>query len=749
MKMLSAVVFTSVSFLYGCSGEETVLEPGRTQVVIADDACPVVKFAAQEMTNFLSRALGAPVPIVEKLESRVGVGERTSSVFLGEGEWTKKAGLDVMTLKEDGYFIKSVPDGVIIAGVDDACANPFENLKAGRGPSSRRATLHGVYGFLERYAGCRFYFPGELGEIVPKKDRIAFSADLRDEPDFDYRDSSGPYGGTQWFAPWLKNYRPPRLLNWYRLRVSGRERPMVHGVRHMQLRRRFAKTHPEYFVPGDEDAELCWSSDVRHELAKDAIAYLKGEDAASRGYVRGEDGAYDAKGWPTGAFFPGIVGVDAEDGYSPCPCAKCQAAYGDKKRPNYASELMWTAWRDIAAEVGAAGVKGRLAANAYSCYSAIPSVELGDNHLVGLARVGAWRMGSECSRTNELADVRAWAEKSHGKVHLHNWALKFGRTDIKAAPCISPKAVARYYRDVAPYACSVLMETSSERFSHTYLNDYMMAHTTWDASFDAEAALDEHHRLMFGPAAPEMKAFYEAMEDCWINEVTAGEVIMTPLGPLTMTPSYFEIWRRVYSPEKIAAWRALFEAAEKILSSTSTSNFDSSLCLQRVRLMREELFEPMAEVSAKFVDETDVAVEERRRRERKAVNLLPDGLTFHFVAKTPADMDKCPWKEIPFTYKPNTRYRLSCYIRIKDVKPQWQHDSSGATVGMWDPSTNWHILPNNTALVGSTGGWVHISRIWKTSPNVKSEGVSVVLRRALGEMEVKGLLLEELPEEGK
>jgi hypothetical protein len=41
--------------------------------------------------------------------------------------------------------------------------------------------------------------------------------------------------------------------------------------------------------------------------------------------------------------------------------------------------------------------------------------------------------------------------------------------------------------------------------------------TLWDPSLDIDALLDEHHRLMFGPGAAEMKMYYEEMEKKWIG----------------------------------------------------------------------------------------------------------------------------------------------------------------------------------------------------------------------------------------
>ena len=747
------VVFRSVLIcvlfalsLSGCKPQETVLEPGRVQVIIAEDALKNVRFAAQEMTNFLSRVLGAEVPIVEKgkeSKSKVEVEERMVSVFLGEGEWTRRAGLDVAQLKEDGYFIRSVPDGVVIAGVDDADEDPFAAIRTGFGKGARHATLNGVYGFLERYAGCRFYFPGELGEIVPRKGRIAFSADVRDEPVFDFRCSSGPYANTIWFPPQGPAYRPPRQLNWYRLRTSGRDRPLVHGVRHMQLWRRFGKDHPDWFV-GKDTAQLCWSSAIKDEIAKDAIAYLRGGDAASRGYVREKNGRYDAKGWPAGAFFPGLVCVDADDGYVQCKCATCAAAVtawtNAHPKASAASGLMWSAWKEIGGKVKATGAKGRLFALAYSAYQDLPDIDLCDNLFVGCARMGGWSYGAQDRYRKELGDVRAWAEKTHGKTHLHNWSLKWSRYNIPGLPCCTPKAVAQYYRDVAPYACSVLNETTSDRYAHIYLNDYMMAKTTWDPSFDAEAALAEHHRLMFGAAAPEMARFYAELEELWLGKVMSGELVMLADGPKVVPPNLYEIWREVYSPARIAAWKKLFDDGAAKLG-------DGSLERRRLDLMRGEILEPLARLSDEFIAKCDVAREDARRKASGSKNLLPEGLAFHYEARTEKDMDKCPWKIVPFQFKTNTTYRLSCYIRTKNVVEKWWHASSGATVGIWDSHNGgWTFAPGPIAIRGSTGGWVHASCIRHIGAKTDSKGISIWLRQALGEMDVKGLFLEEWPE---
>ena len=52
-----------------------------------------------------------------------------------------------------------------IAGRDDLKARMFDRFV-------ESATVHGVYEFLERYFGVRYYFPGELGTIIPRHSRV-------------------------------------------------------------------------------------------------------------------------------------------------------------------------------------------------------------------------------------------------------------------------------------------------------------------------------------------------------------------------------------------------------------------------------------------------------------------------------------------------------------------------------------------------------------------------------------------------
>ena len=75
--------------------DEVVLTPGQVDVVLPKKAWPVEKFAAEELTNFLSRVLGADVPIVRKPAAD------RAAILLG-----RATELDVSTLERDAFRMK-------------------------------------------------------------------------------------------------------------------------------------------------------------------------------------------------------------------------------------------------------------------------------------------------------------------------------------------------------------------------------------------------------------------------------------------------------------------------------------------------------------------------------------------------------------------------------------------------------------------------------------------------------------------
>jgi hypothetical protein len=220
----------------------------------------------------------------------------------------------------DAFRVRIGSDAVRIIGIDDPsmaaapAAGPKTDMPVGFS-ETERATLFGVYEFLERFAGVRMYFPGELGEVAPRKDAIRLSpAEFSSAPEFIVRNVY-MQGDGAWYEPegadphTRKNAR--KALSWARLRLQTQYIPCCHGQCRNGFLQRFGKTNPEYFalLKGPDgkqhrDCEplmrknykspsyyyLCQSSSGMWDaLYDDAVRYFRDRDAkiARYGHVRG------------------------------------------------------------------------------------------------------------------------------------------------------------------------------------------------------------------------------------------------------------------------------------------------------------------------------------------------------------------------------------------------------------------------------------------------------------------------------
>ncbi len=185
------------SHLYKCEGGSAVsgrgggctvvFEPGRTEVVLADGAPGTAAFAVSEATNFLSRVWGRWCPSFNFLSRVWGAvvpivlrptGKGVSSLVLGGYVWNVAAGVVPDVSVRDGFRIHAVGGGVYIVGNDDDVDVPDLMRRGAHTARFRSGTLFGVYEFLVRLVGVCFYFPGEMGTVVPRTRRIAASSPI-------------------------------------------------------------------------------------------------------------------------------------------------------------------------------------------------------------------------------------------------------------------------------------------------------------------------------------------------------------------------------------------------------------------------------------------------------------------------------------------------------------------------------------------------------------------------------------------
>ena len=571
------------------------LTGATAEIVVAADAPKTVRFAAKELKTFLDQVLAAEVPVVA--EPTKG----KAHVVLGMNRWAAEAGISTNALVRDAFVMKTAGGGIYLVGRDDATVSP-ERAMSGSVWSSmyERATLFGVYEFLERYAGVRFYFPGELGTVVPRRGAVEVPpVDIVVAPDWKVRRYSTagvwPEGTDR------ANLKAPvRHLQRLRLRAETQYQPFCHGQIKNHLAERFHKTHPEYFIMGPDgkrdteierrfSKQLCHSSAVWEEIYQDAKHYLMGDPASVRGVItRTGNFGYEYT-------FQGRKYVDVmpQDGMRPCHCEKCQAAYAKDDEANYATELIWGNVKRAAERLKAEGVDGYLTMMAYRPYRRVPKFDLPGNVLVMVAERGPWSICVPEKLKRDNAEIAAWRNKLGHNVCTWTYANKYGKTKLADVPYSTPRAIAAYYKSCAKDIYGSYMESETERAYTAVLPHYVFFKLAWNTQTDVDALLDEHYRLMYGAAGGDISAIADIYERKWLDEFL-GKPVDTPIGPVWAPASEEDVWYKIYSPEVLADLARRFDAA---LGKVAAGSLEA----RRIELMRRETLEPMQNAGRAYV----------------------------------------------------------------------------------------------------------------------------------------------------
>lgn len=129
----------------------TIADKGQTRyrIVVAANAIPSERYAAEELQSYMERISGVKLPIVMDSEPM-----GTHEILLGDNAHLRKLSLQINFAKlgTDGFTLRTHGNHLIIAG------------------GKPRGTLYGVYALLEEKLGVRWFTP-EV-ESVPKMERV-------------------------------------------------------------------------------------------------------------------------------------------------------------------------------------------------------------------------------------------------------------------------------------------------------------------------------------------------------------------------------------------------------------------------------------------------------------------------------------------------------------------------------------------------------------------------------------------------
>lgn len=497
----------------------------RSEIVIAAKPTRSARLAASELQTYLERITGAKLAVV----TTPSAGDALK-VYVGESDAARQADVSAEGLKRDAFRMVSGNTWLALIG-NDRDFMPREPWGHSRGDWLRtkqaqweklaghpwmnpigaslykdynkkldiwnhdhRGSLNAVYAFLHSL-GVRWYMPGELGEILPRRKEIALPKVNRTvTPAFEVRSLSRPMICSNDVEDAL----------WY-LRLGANEQYGIlhHGQRNLTEHPKQRASHPEYYVQ--------LANGKRDNKSRTANACLSSEGffRETVAFARLMFDHYDLP----------VVSVMPHDGFTHCQCDRCRHQVTLDRGPSgLSSDYVWSFVVRVANELKKTHPNNKVFCGAYSSYRLPPLTidKLPDNVLVQITNGRPIRELDDEIHESTAELRKQWRAKTRNPLSLTlNYTPFTNRGAYRPQywPHVIARGIAASHRDA--WREDVWLSSDKGGLHHpgmAHLNPWIISRMWWDPRQDVDALLQEYYRLFYGPAAAEMQAFIEYCE---------------------------------------------------------------------------------------------------------------------------------------------------------------------------------------------------------------------------------------------
>ena len=500
-------------------GPELVLaEKGKSlaPIVLCKDATPLTRKAADELAGYIEKTGGAKPEIITNAPDPLP----EHAIWVGFQPKLKELfpKIDFDFKHPEEILIACDGNNLVIAGRDiwdpaglllrDKRGKPIE------GKQQEYGTINAVYTFLQDYLNVRWLWPGDTGEDVLKKDKIAFSPfEHRYHPQIRARSgiihySGLPGGGYGTSRDWTRQQR---------LQLSSMEFSGGHAF--SDWWERFHKDHPEYFAlqpdgtrsgfPDPRTVKMCHSNpDVAKQWLKEVEAELTNNPNETVFSASPNDG------WASGH----------------CICEKCREWDHPDGEPRVFS------WQGLSQEYVAMSDRDVTFAN--RCAKLLKERYPDKDYYVLMMSYGHSRPAPVKARPDENVIISCVANffgrsdlvdrgSTKGvtyKQQYTDWAKMVPKlmwrpnTGSPAGwqqgqPDVSISQTIEDMKFVASNKCiGIFIDGVWEHWATQGPQYYAMAQLAWNPALDARALMEDYYRRGFGKAAGEIKDYWDYLE---------------------------------------------------------------------------------------------------------------------------------------------------------------------------------------------------------------------------------------------
>lgn len=516
-----AVVAGSLGFPLVESGQ-----PRAAIAPVAKDAPAEVRRAVAELQRVLFAMTGTKLP-----ES---ADDSRPLIHVGRDATVDAAGLGLEKLDQDGFVIRTIGDRHLILA----------------GPTPH-ATEFAVYRFLHEHAGVRWYFPTELGEVIPKRESFTVGQlAQREEPSYQSRlwSSVARFDGG----------------NWERHNLCRGRYSFHHNLLHVFPPSKLFDAHPDWYPEIDgqrrrpkDDADHHWQP-----CCANAEAARYAAEVAKK--------YFDAN--PQASSFSLGMNDTSTSGF--CQCAECRKLDptdpAEQKTPrglpNY-SNRFYTFVNRVAEELARSHPDKYLGCLAYHVTEPPPSFKV-HPRVIPYLTAGRANWTDPAIREGDQSLIRQWCAKVP-VVGIYDYYYGAG--------FISPRIFTGLSEASLKFAHQQGVRAFYAEIYSTWSLDgpkaYVASQLLWNVNQKADALVDEFCRDLFGRAAEPMRRYFTLLEQRWLGR---------PSGSTVMWAGFFDIAQLdLWPPETCALARAILEEAARAAAD------DEPTVRRRVQLYSE------------------------------------------------------------------------------------------------------------------------------------------------------------------
>ena len=450
----------------------------KYKILLPESPHATVAFAAEELQKYVKAKTGPLIPVIHKKD---------------------KAPVIALQVKKgvptEGFEIEVKSSGDIwITG------------------NSERALLYGVYDFLEKACGVRFYGPTEIMTLVPQKANVVIR-ELKDvnAPVFEFRQLHycADYRTVAWqthmraMADWCVKQRYNIRLA--RIGWSDREQAefeKTHGGTIVRSQRgihgwippsSYFKHYPKFY---------CWdASKKKWEWYQKQLC--SSNDRLAREFAKKADRFFRDN--PSAAFFP----MFTEDIHRWCECPECSKLIFDPAVGTDRNlQLLNRAWKEIKKKHPDKGISSF----AYAETEQLPKFVKPDPAINIMFVYHALPYPAIQPYENHVTSIFArWCKILNGNVSMYYYNYLYPYYPMTA--CFTIPSILRM---AAIYNVRSLCEETREVWAGAeLLIKYLSARLSWDPWVNEEDLIKDYFSGLYGEAAAEMRRVHELLDHAY------------------------------------------------------------------------------------------------------------------------------------------------------------------------------------------------------------------------------------------